>query len=535
MLLPTLLLALSPQGWFTPPPPPAGNPGSDAQALLGMALFWDEQLSSSNTVACGSCHFPTAGGSDPRTALGESRHPGPDGLLGTGDDVLGSFGLSRRLADGRLDADPVFGLGVQVTGRKAGSVINALYSPRLFWDGRAEGAFHDPVSGQLLLPIGAALESQAAGPPLSPVEMAHTSRDWSEIAAKIDAARPLVLASSIPSTLSQWIAGRRYAPLFDDAFGPGGVTAARILFAIATYQRRLLSDQTPFDDYQRGDPQALDPEELRGRDLFLGKGRCVQCHTFPLLGRTQFQYTGVRPAAEDPGRYAVSNDPNDLGRMLVPGLRNISLRAPYFRNGGAATLEAVIDFYDRGGDFDAPNKAPSVAPIGFSAGEKADLLAFLERGLLDPRVAAGAPPFDRPILASETGSGYQPVGAGTAGSGGFVPRLVLADPLLPGRRVPVGIEHGLGGAAAELWIDTAASVSGVPLRGVQVHLAMSQDLRLLASATLAGGGPGEGWACVQLDLPTDPAFLGRVYVLQWLVADSGGPQGYAATAAAQSG
>src|SRR5438552_11603840 len=78
-----------------PPPEPAGNPVTTAKANLGKALFWDEQLSSTRTVACGSCHRSGSGGSDPRStlAVAHSVHPGPDGITGTEDDIAGSQGV----------------------------------------------------------------------------------------------------------------------------------------------------------------------------------------------------------------------------------------------------------------------------------------------------------------------------------------------------------------------------------------------------------------------------------------------------------
>src|SRR4029079_11777880 len=114
----------------------------------------------------------------------------------------------------------------------------------------------------------------------------------------------------------------------------------------------------------------------------------------PRFTNDTFQYIGVRPQADDLGRFNVTNNPGDRGRMKVPSLRNVELRAPYFHNGEMATLEEVVDFYDRGGDFDAPNKNPAIAPIGLSSTQKAALVAFLRRPLTDPRITAGTAPFD---------------------------------------------------------------------------------------------------------------------------------------------
>lgn len=131
-----------------PPPAPLGNPVTAAKAYLGKTLFWDEQMSSTRTVACGTCHRPSKGGSDPRTVVGDnrSRNPGPDGQFGTLDDIFGSPGVPQNYADGNYGFNTVFGMREQVTGRKAPTYLNAGYSPTgLFWDGRALDAFRDPL------------------------------------------------------------------------------------------------------------------------------------------------------------------------------------------------------------------------------------------------------------------------------------------------------------------------------------------------------------------------------------------------------
>jgi cytochrome c peroxidase len=144
-----------------PPPQPPGNPVTAARANLGKALFWDEQLSSTRTVACGSCHQARVGGTDPRSVAGSARatHPGPDGVRGTGDDVTGSPGVPLSAAGGWYEWSVAFGIGEQVTGRLANSHINAAYAPSLFWDGRARPTFVDPATGDTVLLNGGALES----------------------------------------------------------------------------------------------------------------------------------------------------------------------------------------------------------------------------------------------------------------------------------------------------------------------------------------------------------------------------------------
>ena len=112
-------------------PVPEENQNTEPKRLLGKILFWDEQLSSDNTVACGTCHRPSFGGADPR----QGRHPGSD--PGTIDDVWGSPGIVRMSVDGNSAKDPLFGFDRQVTHRIAPSNFGALWAAEIFGDGRA--------------------------------------------------------------------------------------------------------------------------------------------------------------------------------------------------------------------------------------------------------------------------------------------------------------------------------------------------------------------------------------------------------------
>ena len=210
-----------------PPPAPFGNQVTAAKAYLGKTLFWDEQMSSTRTVACGTCHRPASGGSDPRTVNGDqrSRNPGPDGAFGTLDDIFGSPGVPQNYLDGNYGFSPVFGMREQVTGRKAPSYLNAGYSfGGLFWDGRASDTFRDPLSNIVLLPDTASLESQSVGPPVSSAEMGHLNRSWTQVAARIQASKPLALATNLPFGLAAWIDNRTYPQLFEEVFGTPDVT-----------------------------------------------------------------------------------------------------------------------------------------------------------------------------------------------------------------------------------------------------------------------------------------------------------------------
>lgn len=517
----------SAQGWLTRPPEPSGNPSTLEKQLLGQALFWDEQLSSSQSVACGTCHIPAAGGSDPRSRGQQSRAPGPDGLFGTPDDIQGSLGLPLSVVDGTFIPSAEFGFHPQVTGRKASPAINALLNTVLFWDGRAEFSYRNPVTGSVVLPAWAALESQAVEPVVSSVEMAFLGRSWSDVAIEIAPRRALALSPGVPSALESWIAGRDYDALFAEAFGSPGVDIDRIAMALAVYQRTLFSDQTPLDDFMNGNGGALTAQEQRGMALFQGKGRCIDCHSFPQTGRQQFHYTGVRPVHEDLGRGAITGNPADDGKMLTPGLRNVALRAPYFHNGRAPDLLAVIDFYDRGGDFHHPNKSAQIAPIGFTRPEKDDLLAFLRDALTDPRVAAESGPFERPMLRGEDQAFHQRYGAPSANANGEAPQLVIADPLRLGSEWRVGVGQGPTGANAWVAIDLQSRPNGVPFQGITAYLAGSPAMRLFGPTPLSV----DGHLTRFLPVPPNPSLLGRLVYVQAFVQDARGSAGLTATAA----
>jgi cytochrome c peroxidase len=508
---------------LNPPPQPPGNLVTAAKAYLGKALFWDEQLSSTRTVSCGTCHHSTSGGSDPRTVTGSlrARNPGADGQFNTADDVFGSPGVTANNSDGTYSLSPLYGFGEQVTGRKARSYIDAGYSNTLFWDGRATQTFTDPLSNSVVLQTGAALESQAAGPPVNSTEMGHTGRDWNQVAVRISASNPLVLSPSIPSGLNNWIAGRSYPELFAEAFGTSEVTPARIAMAIAAFERTLFSDQTPFDQSAQG-IAPLTAEQARGQAIFNGVGRCNTCHAGTLFTDNQFHNVGVRPQAEDPGRFAVTGNGNDLGAFRTPGLRNVGLRAPYFHNGRFSTLEDVVDFYNRGGDFNAPNKG--IGPLGLSPQQRSDLVAFLRGALTDPRVAAASAQFDRPVLYAESLRVPQVVGTGAPGSGALVPQVMAVEPPLAGNpNFTVAVTNALGGAQAVLVIDSAdpGATPKVPSTGSLARVEVQ----------LSGSGAGAGFGSASLPIPNISTLVGSTFFGRWYVTDPGAVGGVAVSPA----
>ncbi len=519
----------------SPPPPPPGNPITAEKVLLGKALFWDEQLSSTGLTACATCHIPGAGGEDPRSAGNLlSVHPGPDGIEGTADDIAGSLGVVESAADGSYLSSTSFGLRRQVTGRQSPTMINAAFFPdALFWDGRADGSFEDPLTGQVILPSGAALESQAAGPPLSSAEMGHVGRDWADVAQRIATAEPLGLASQLPADLATFVSGRDYPALFQLTYGTPEVTPVRIIMAIATYERTLISLQSPFDDFLAGNQSALTPQEQMGLQIFNGIGLCNGCHSGPVQSDGAFHYIGLRPRNEDLGQYEVTGFNGDRGRFKTPSLRNVELRGPYFHNGQSATLMEVVEFYNRGGDFDAPNKDPRITPLGLNLPQRQALVAFM-LSLTDERVRNELPPFDRPLLYSESNHTPNIYGGATPGTGGFQPRMVALEPPRIGNdNMTIGVEHGFGGHPAILAISATPDFAGTVFQGATLHIGLTGGVQLHRIPQLNGTQPGEGFSSVNIDVPLDFSLLGSSIYAQWFVFDAGAPQRFSASRAAQ--
>ena len=385
---------------------PADNPLSADKVLLGKALFWDTQLSSDATVACGTCHRPEAGGADPRTAdPGYRGHPGADGLRDTADDPRGSQGIRRCevLSDGGIAyvADPSFGDLPQVTRRRSMSFVDAMFPAELFWDGRAGTVFTDPQSdGGVVLAEGAALESQAVGPILNSAEMACVGSTWDMVVARVTSARPLALAPNVSNDLVLFIAGiDHYSTLFELVFGDSVVTAVRIAMAIASYERTLTANQTPWDRFIAGDVEALTDQQLSGLTVFVGKGSCFACHTPPLFGFDNYVDDGFVVEPWDLGRQEVTGLEVSRGAFRVVSLRNVGLR-----EAGGLLHDGLFPGTDLDTLVHQYNQPPVYGPGPFRRAlhlteqEMVDLAAFVRGGLTDPRMAASEPPFDHPSL-----------------------------------------------------------------------------------------------------------------------------------------
>ncbi len=509
-----------PAAALPPVPVPAENPITEEKRILGKMLFWDEQLSSDATIACGSCHIPRVGGIDPRAG----QHPGFDGIPGTDDDVVGSPGVVH--ADG-LDAyAPVqfFGLRPQVTGRVAPPAVMAMYATETFWDGRAGSEFLDPDTGDVMIAMGGALENQAAAPPMNTVEMAHENYTWPELRSKLTAARPLALAESLPADVAAALASDpTYPELFAAAFGDADVTATRIVFALATYQRTLVPDQTPLDLFLGGDNNAMTQRQRQGFNMFQDSA-CASCHTSPLFTDDQFRNIGVRPVSEDTGRQAVTGNPLDAGKFKVPTLRNVGIRPRMMHNGQFATLQQVFDFYaHRNGQipFDDNLDVFFQEPIVFQPMQEQAIIDFLVNGLTDPRVEAETFPFDRPGLHQEKAEANPlNLGGGRLGSNGQVPTIIAnRPPYLGNQWFQLGLDRALGQTQA--WL----AVSATPPQNGEINAD-----ELLGPFAVGGNGVSGGFATGADPIPLDPALDGQVRYMQWIVEDPGAQDGLAKSA-----
>jgi len=300
--------------------------------------------------------------------------------------------------------------------------------------------------------------------------------------------------------------------------------------AIATYERSLAPNQTPYDAFVAGNPTALTQQQVSGLNVFLGPGRCVICHTSGLFSDNQFHNLGLRPIVEDNGRQSVTNNPADAGRFKTPSLRNVGLRNTFMHNGQFATLGDVVTFYRLGGGPNQQNKDPQLIPLNLSPQAANDLINFLSNGLTDPRIAQGVAPFDRPTLRSQIlpAGGIQN-GIPSLGTGNRVPLLLTHVPANLGNiHFKVGVHNARGAAPSTLVLSTA--LASTTLAGVQVNVALN-GTELLIPWLLDGapGVAGDGYGTVRVVVPNIPALSGLSLYSQWFVWDSGVATGAAST------
>lgn len=344
---------------FPAPYVPADNPMSEAKVELGRHLFYDTRLSRNGTQSCASCH--------------QQARAFTDGLARS----VGSTG--------------------ELHPRGSMSLVNVAYAKVLAWA--------DPTQTRL--------EDQALVPMFGehPIELGLDRSDkWLD-------------ALSGNST---------YQRLFRAAFPETGaapaakpttpVTRDRVLKALATFQRAIVSARSPYDRYHfERDDSAVPDAAKRGEILFHSRPlSCFTCHGgvhfSNAMGRgdmapaVEMHNTGLYNLAgplsypsENTGLFAITQKPGDVGKFKAPTLRNIAVTAPYMHDGSVATLEEVLDHYAAGGRTlaegrhrgigrDNPNKAAAIAGFPLTADQRSDLIAFLrtltDQSLLsDPRFA----------------------------------------------------------------------------------------------------------------------------------------------------
>lgn len=251
------------------------------------------------------------------------------------------------------------GVGHKKGGRNAPSIINSAYTIPQFWDGRA-----------------VRLEKQAVGPVQNPVEMDLMMADME---ARLGA---------IPGYVEQ----------FADVFG-SKPTEVNVAKAIASFERTIICDDTPYDRYVAGDKSAMNAPAIRGMNLFNGKGHCTSCHSGPNFTDSRYHNLGVGYADgkfADPGRHNVTNNSKDMGAFLTQRLRCIAQTPPYLHDGSEKTLMDVIELYNRGG-IPNPNLDRLMVPLNLTQREKNDLVAFLE-ALSGPVPMDTEPPLPNPEL-----------------------------------------------------------------------------------------------------------------------------------------
>lgn len=237
------------------------------------------------------------------------------------------------------------GINSQKGGRRAPPVSNAAYSLLQFWDGRSPS-----------------LEEQAKGPIENPIEMGNTHTAMIQTIGDIEG----------------------YRSEFARVFGTTPITIDQVAMAIAAFERSVVTTDSPFDRYVRGDHDALTPLEKKGLEIFNGKGHCTACHWGGYFSDSRFHNLGVAatdPAKPDNGRFDVTKNPDDLGAFKTPTVRDAALRPPYMHNGTEKTLEDVVRLYDRGGGADDANLDPLMVPLGLTEGEIRALVAFMKRAM----------------------------------------------------------------------------------------------------------------------------------------------------------
>ena len=232
------------------------------------------------------------------------------------------------------------GFKSKVLDRATPTIVNTAYNTIQMWDGRKKS-----------------LEDQAMGPMEATVEM------------NMDTAK-----------LFKWLnENPEYRAAFTKAYPGKKIDADSVSKAIASYERTIISNNSPFDRWVKGDADAMTSQQIRGFALFNGKAKCAACHSAPNFTDNGFHNLGLASFGKknpDMGRY--SQRPLKLmkGAFKTPTLRDIALTAPYFHDGSAETLLDVVNHYQKGGVVKT-NLSPNMQSLDLTSQEKDDLVEFL--------------------------------------------------------------------------------------------------------------------------------------------------------------
>jgi cytochrome c peroxidase len=188
--------------------------------------------------------------------------------------------------------------------------------------------------------------------------------------------------------LVQFLKSSDYQQHFKNAFGSDEIGVEQIAKALASFERTVVSRNSPFDAWVRGDKSALTEQQIRGFKVFVDpkKGNCAVCHSAPNFTDNGFHNLGLASYGNenpDLGRYTQRPLKLMKGAFKTPTIRDITLSAPYFHDGSANTLDEVVEHYAKGGVVKG-NLSPNMKALNLTEQEKLDLVAFME-SLTTPR------------------------------------------------------------------------------------------------------------------------------------------------------
>jgi len=235
------------------------------------------------------------------------------------------------------------GFKSEVLGRASPTVINTAYNGIQMWDGRKKD-----------------LVDQATGPLESEHEM----------------------AANLPRLVDFINNSEGYKAAFAKAYPGEAIDLKTLAKAIASYEGTVISNNSPFDRWIKGDKKAMTAQQVKGFRLFADaqKGNCTACHQAPNFTDNGFHNLGLASfgiANPDVGRYAQKKVAGLKGAFKTPTLRDITRTAPYFHDGSSKTLKEVVAHYNKGGEV-TTNLSPNIKPLNLSEQEQADIVAFME-------------------------------------------------------------------------------------------------------------------------------------------------------------